>query len=74
MANKLGNKKAIVWALIECGVFTVFVYFAKSFESLLLLRFLAGIGIVEFGGLVLQWFRVLGWEVNTFSDSLLSHF
>lgn len=45
MANRLGNKKAIVWALIVCGVFTVFVYFANTFESLLLLRFFTGIGI-----------------------------
>jgi len=33
MANRLGNKKAIVWALIECGVFTVFVYFAKHLKA-----------------------------------------
>jgi MFS family permease len=48
IADNYGRKKAAAIGLIEFGVFTVMVYWANSWEHLMILRFLAGIGL---GGL-----------------------
>ncbi len=48
VADNYGRKKAAAIGLIEFGVFTVAVYWATSWEHLMILRFLAGIGL---GGL-----------------------
>lgn len=48
VADNYGRKKAASIGLIEFGIFTVMVYWATSWEHLMILRFLAGIGL---GGL-----------------------
>jgi len=48
IADNYGRKKAAAIGLIEFGIFTVAVYWATSWEHLMILRFLAGIGL---GGL-----------------------
>lgn len=48
VADKFGRKLAAAIGLIEFGLFTVMVFWASSWEHLMILRFLAGIGL---GGL-----------------------
>ncbi|MFE5286777.1 MFS transporter [Nocardia sp. NPDC056611] len=45
VADNFGRKKALLAALITFGVFTAALAAAPGFETLLLLRFLAGIGL-----------------------------
>lgn len=45
IADNHGYKKAVVWALIEFGFFTGLVYFVNTWESFMVVRFLAGFGI-----------------------------
>lgn len=48
LADNYGRKKAAAIGLIEFGIFTIAVYWATSWEHLMILRFVAGIGL---GGL-----------------------
>ena len=48
VAENMGRKNAAVFCLIEFGIFSLAVYWAQSWEQLMALRFLQGLGI---GGL-----------------------
>ncbi|MFT8245087.1 MFS transporter [Roseomonas sp. BN140053] len=45
IADKVGRKRLLIVAALMIGVFTLLTAFAGSFETLLLCRFLAGIGL-----------------------------
>lgn len=48
-AENYGRKAAIVWGLVEIGVFSGAVYFISSWGAFMVVRFIAGLGI---GGLL----------------------
>ncbi len=45
IADRVGRKRLLVLAAVLIGVFTLLTAFAQSFDTLLLCRFLAGIGL-----------------------------
>ena len=45
IAENYGRKNAAVWGLAEFGIFTAAVYWVDSWEQLMVLRFLQGIGV-----------------------------
>jgi AAHS family 4-hydroxybenzoate transporter-like MFS transporter len=45
VADRIGRRRILIGALVIIGVFTFCTAFAPSFETLLVLRFLAGIGL-----------------------------
>ncbi|MFI9635279.1 MFS transporter [Nocardia sp. NPDC051929] len=45
VADNFGRKKALIASLVTFGVFTAVIAVAPNFETVLLLRFLAGIGL-----------------------------
>ena len=45
LADKLGRKQAIIWSVLVFSIFSILTPFGHSFQSLIVLRFLAGIGL-----------------------------
>jgi AAHS family 4-hydroxybenzoate transporter-like MFS transporter len=45
LADKIGRKQAIMWSVLVFGIFSILTPFGESFRGLLILRFLAGIGL-----------------------------
>jgi AAHS family 4-hydroxybenzoate transporter-like MFS transporter len=45
LADKIGRKQAIVWSVLIFGIFSILTPSGHTFKSLLILRFLAGVGL-----------------------------
>lgn len=45
LADKIGRKQAIIWSVLVFSIFSILTPLGHTFQSLLILRFLAGIGL-----------------------------
>lgn len=45
LADKIGRKQAIMWSVLVFGIFSILTPMGHTFQSLMILRFFAGIGL-----------------------------
>ncbi|MCF2571144.1 MFS transporter [Brevibacterium sp. UCMA 11754] len=63
LADRYGRKRALVWSLSIFGTLTALVFFAPNFTTILILRFLSGLGL---GGV---WAIVSTYVVETWAPA-----